>query len=199
VAVNELTQDLFGLGRLGSGFNFITCPPRLRVLAENAERTAAVLADLKPRSEGRVPARAPPNGTGKLSAGEAAVRCLAGFKSRADGPTTDYRSQSADSERRTVLRLRSIGVDTASVVPPRPCKPVPLHSPTDENSRCPSEPFVVVAFDHPIRSNMDEWRVPMIIVGYNPSGRVGTIYDVIVLVHNGQPEYYREVARVHFD
>jgi hypothetical protein len=45
VVENELTQDLFGLGRLGSGFSVVTGPPRLRVLPESAERAAAVLAD----------------------------------------------------------------------------------------------------------------------------------------------------------
>jgi hypothetical protein len=46
VSENELTQDLFGLGQVGSGFNIVTGPPRIRVLSENAELAAEILAAL---------------------------------------------------------------------------------------------------------------------------------------------------------
>lgn len=47
IAENEITQDLFGLGRIGSGYNLVTGPPRLRVAAENAARANEVLAELR--------------------------------------------------------------------------------------------------------------------------------------------------------
>lgn len=47
IAENELTQDLFGVGRLGGGFNFVTGPPRLRVASETAARADEVLAELR--------------------------------------------------------------------------------------------------------------------------------------------------------
>ena len=40
-------QDLFGVGRLASGYNLITGPPRIRVTAENAERARQLLVGLK--------------------------------------------------------------------------------------------------------------------------------------------------------
>jgi len=46
IAQGEGLQDLFGMGRIGSGFNQITGPPRLRVTAENAERARETLAGL---------------------------------------------------------------------------------------------------------------------------------------------------------
>ena len=48
VAENEFTQDLFGLGRMGSGFSVVTGPARLRVLSEHAERAAEIVAELNP-------------------------------------------------------------------------------------------------------------------------------------------------------
>jgi len=46
VAQGEHTQDLFGLGRLYSGYNVVTGAPRLRVAAENAARAREALAGL---------------------------------------------------------------------------------------------------------------------------------------------------------
>ena len=46
IAQGEGLQDLFGMGRIGSGFNQITGPPRLRVTAENAERAREILREL---------------------------------------------------------------------------------------------------------------------------------------------------------
>lgn len=46
VAQAEGIQDLFGMGRLFSGYNFITGPPRIRVTQENAERALEVLRGL---------------------------------------------------------------------------------------------------------------------------------------------------------
>ena len=42
----EGLQDLFGLGRLGSGYNLITGAPRIRVRAADAERAREILAEL---------------------------------------------------------------------------------------------------------------------------------------------------------
>jgi len=47
VAQSEEIQDLFGVGRLGSGYNAITGPPRIRVTAEEAERAREVLRELR--------------------------------------------------------------------------------------------------------------------------------------------------------
>jgi len=47
VAQSEDTQDLFGLGRLFSGYNAITGPPRIRVTAEEAERAREVLREVR--------------------------------------------------------------------------------------------------------------------------------------------------------
>jgi len=46
IAQGEGLQDLFGMGRIGTGFNQITGPPRLRVTAENAERAREILTEL---------------------------------------------------------------------------------------------------------------------------------------------------------
>ncbi len=46
VTQNEFTQDLFGLGRMGTGYNLITGPTRIRVTSENAERARELLAEL---------------------------------------------------------------------------------------------------------------------------------------------------------
>ena len=46
VAEGEGIQDLFGLGRLFSGYNLITGAPRLRVPPEEAERAREVLSEL---------------------------------------------------------------------------------------------------------------------------------------------------------
>jgi hypothetical protein len=46
VAQGEELQNLFGLGRLGTGYNLITGAPRIRVGAENAERAREILAEL---------------------------------------------------------------------------------------------------------------------------------------------------------
>jgi Putative prokaryotic signal transducing protein len=42
----EGVQDLFGVGRIGSGFNVVTGPARLQVGADDADDARAVLADL---------------------------------------------------------------------------------------------------------------------------------------------------------
>ncbi|MEX2528221.1 MAG: DUF2007 domain-containing protein [Gemmatimonadota bacterium] len=47
VAENELIQDLFGLGRVGSGFNLVTGAPRIRVTPENAARANEILEELR--------------------------------------------------------------------------------------------------------------------------------------------------------
>lgn len=47
ITENELTQDLFGLGRIGSGFNLVTGSPRIRVLPEHAVRAGEILAELR--------------------------------------------------------------------------------------------------------------------------------------------------------
>ncbi len=46
VAEGEALQDLFGMGRLFSGYNLITGSPRIRVTAENAERARKLLDQL---------------------------------------------------------------------------------------------------------------------------------------------------------
>ena len=46
VAEGEGLQDLFGMGRLFSGYNLITGSPRIRVTAENAERARELLDQL---------------------------------------------------------------------------------------------------------------------------------------------------------
>jgi hypothetical protein len=43
VVEGEGVQDLFGMGRLFSGYNLITGAPRIRVTAENAERARELL------------------------------------------------------------------------------------------------------------------------------------------------------------
>ena len=48
VVQSEDTQDLFGLGRLFSGYNAVTGPPRIRVTAEDAERARPLLDTLRP-------------------------------------------------------------------------------------------------------------------------------------------------------
>ena len=47
IAQSEDIQDLFGLGRLFSGYNAITGPPRIRVTAESADRAREVLRELR--------------------------------------------------------------------------------------------------------------------------------------------------------
>ena len=46
VAEGEALQDLFGMGRLFSGYNLITGSPRIRVTAENAKRARELLDQL---------------------------------------------------------------------------------------------------------------------------------------------------------
>jgi putative signal transducing protein len=46
IVQGEGLQDLFGVGRIGTGFNLITGPPRIRVTADNVERARHVLAEL---------------------------------------------------------------------------------------------------------------------------------------------------------
>ena len=53
VIQNELTQDLFGFGRVG-GHNPITGPVRIRVTSEDAERARDLLADLHDQPDGAV-------------------------------------------------------------------------------------------------------------------------------------------------
>lgn len=47
VTQGELVQNLFGIGQLGSGYNMITGPVRIRVTPENAERARQVLATIR--------------------------------------------------------------------------------------------------------------------------------------------------------
>lgn len=47
VAQGEGIQDLFGLGRLGTGYSLVTGPPRIRVTSDDAERAREVLLDLR--------------------------------------------------------------------------------------------------------------------------------------------------------
>jgi hypothetical protein len=46
IVQGEGLQDLFGMGRIGTGFNLITGPPRIRVTADNVERARHILAEL---------------------------------------------------------------------------------------------------------------------------------------------------------
>ena len=46
VTQSEGIQDLFGLGRLGTGYSLVTGPPRIRVTGEDAARAREVLAEL---------------------------------------------------------------------------------------------------------------------------------------------------------
>ena len=43
----EGLQDLFGWGRLFSGYNFVTGAPRIRVTPDNAARAHELLRDLR--------------------------------------------------------------------------------------------------------------------------------------------------------
>lgn len=47
ITQGEGLQDLFGWGRLFSGYNPITGPPRIRVTLENAERAHQLLSELR--------------------------------------------------------------------------------------------------------------------------------------------------------
>jgi len=46
VTQGEGLQDLFGWGRMFSGYSFVTGHPRIRVTAENATRALELLSDL---------------------------------------------------------------------------------------------------------------------------------------------------------
>ena len=46
VTQGEGLQDLFGWGRMFSGYSFVTGPPRIRVATENAERAHDLLTEL---------------------------------------------------------------------------------------------------------------------------------------------------------
>ena len=46
VTQSEGIQDLFGVGRLGTGYSLVTGPPRIRVTSEDATRARDVLAEL---------------------------------------------------------------------------------------------------------------------------------------------------------
>ena len=47
VTESEGIQDLFGVGRMFSGYNSITGPPRIRVAQENAARAQEVLSEFR--------------------------------------------------------------------------------------------------------------------------------------------------------
>jgi hypothetical protein len=47
ISDGEGIQDLFGIGRLGTGYSLITGPPRIRVMAEHVARARELLADLE--------------------------------------------------------------------------------------------------------------------------------------------------------
>ena len=53
VVQNEFTQNLFGLGQMGS-YNHITGPVRIQVVAEDAEAAHNLVADLQEDSDGAV-------------------------------------------------------------------------------------------------------------------------------------------------
>ncbi len=52
VVEGEGVQDLFGIGRLTGGNNFITGPVQIRVRAEDAERAREVLEEMLEAEEG---------------------------------------------------------------------------------------------------------------------------------------------------
>jgi hypothetical protein len=52
VVEGEGVQDLFGIGRLTGGNNFITGPVQIRVRAEDAERAREVLEEMLDAEEG---------------------------------------------------------------------------------------------------------------------------------------------------
>lgn len=52
VVEGEGVQDLFGIGRLTGGNNFITGPVQIRVRAEDAERACEVLEEMLDAEEG---------------------------------------------------------------------------------------------------------------------------------------------------
>lgn len=47
VSEGEGIQDLFGIGRLGTGYSLVTGPPRIRVTFEDAQRARELLLDLR--------------------------------------------------------------------------------------------------------------------------------------------------------
>lgn len=47
VAQAEGLQDLFGIGRLGTGYSLVTGPPTIRVAFEDAERARELLIGLR--------------------------------------------------------------------------------------------------------------------------------------------------------
>ncbi len=47
VIQGEGVQDLFGMGRLGSGYNMITGPVRIQVTPENARQAREALATIR--------------------------------------------------------------------------------------------------------------------------------------------------------
>lgn len=47
VAQAEGLQDLFGIGRLGTGYSLVTGPPRIRVTFEDAERARELLIEFR--------------------------------------------------------------------------------------------------------------------------------------------------------
>lgn len=51
VVEGEGVQDLFGIGRLTGGNNFITGPAQVRVRAEDADQAREVLAEMLDREE----------------------------------------------------------------------------------------------------------------------------------------------------
>ena len=47
IADGDQVQDLFGVGRLASGYNLVTGPPRIRVTVEDADRARELIAELE--------------------------------------------------------------------------------------------------------------------------------------------------------
>jgi hypothetical protein len=47
IVQGEGVQDLFGLGRLGTGYSLVTGPPRIRVIKADAERARELLVELR--------------------------------------------------------------------------------------------------------------------------------------------------------
>jgi len=55
VVNSDAVQDLFGWGRIGTGFNFITGPARVLVAREDADLAKELLSDLQSSTPPRIP------------------------------------------------------------------------------------------------------------------------------------------------
>jgi hypothetical protein len=68
LAKGEGVQDLFGLGRVGTGYSIITGPVELQVMRGDEEEARSLLLDLVPRKES-APAPAEDNDGGTVTSG----------------------------------------------------------------------------------------------------------------------------------